>query len=179
MKFNYLLMLAFALLAVGCNKENGDIPTSGEATLSSKLYFNEKTQGYYTKGFSFSKGRVVNYERFVTQADLVVRPLENTSIIGAYMESPDNDQAFKLKGEFDNAQDAGDFFNELKLINENVFIIWANPLNENEVYAIQTTDQKYAKIWITKIELFNGPEEGYVEVTFQWQFQPDGTRVFE
>jgi hypothetical protein len=172
-------LLAFVLLVAGCNKENGNIPTSGEATLSSKLYFNEETQNYYTKGFSFSKGKVVNYERFVSQADLVAQPLWNTNIVGAYLESPDNDNAFKLKGEFDNAQDAANFFDELKLVNDNVFTVWANPLNENEVYVVQTGDLKYAKIWIKKIELFNGPDEGYVEVTFQWQYQPDGTRVFE
>jgi len=179
MKKLSIVLFIIPVFLAGCDKENGMIPTSGEATLDSRLYFNEKTQNYYTKGFSFAKGKVVNYERFVSAADILVRPLEDTEIVGVYMESPDNDEAFKRMEQFDLAEDAAAFFNNLKLITVTLFDYWANPIGENEIYAFQTIDQKYAKIWIKTIEIFNDLPDSYVQVTFQWEYQPDGTKVFD
>ena len=173
--------LILLLFAVSCKKE-GEIPTSGESRINSKLYFNSETQNYYSKGFRFSTGSLVKYEPFTAGVvpDLIIQPPPNLdTIIGAVLESPNNDDAFKQLGEFGNAQDAADFFESLDDLGTQTYTFWANPILPNEVWGIQTYDKKYAKIWIRSLDIKEDKDGNqYVEVLFRWAYQSDGTTVF-
>jgi len=178
MKPTSVLLMAGLLVLASCRKDGGEIPTSGIATMDSRLYFNDKTQNYFLYGFDFEKGKTVKYEFMVSGAgtDLVLSPL--AGIDGGYFTSPGNDEAFYMAESFDNPQAAQDYYTGLTLFAAPAFTEWANPLLANQVWIIRTLEDRYAKIWIQSVETRNDTEGDYVQVTFAWTFQPDGSTTF-
>lgn len=181
MRKYWLLVFIIVWISTGCKKE-AEIPTSGDNSINSKLYFNSETQNYYSKGFRFSTGGLVRYEPFTpgTVPDLVIQPLENLdTITGAVLVSPNNDNAFSQLGEFGSAEDAADFFSGLDDLGNNTYTFWANPILPNDVWGIQTYDKNYAKIWIKSIDIKTDKDGNqYVEATFRWEYQSNGTTQF-
>jgi len=170
------------LMVASCSKKDEPVPVSGTVTLDSRMYFNSETQNYYMYGFDFDLANKVKYERMVSGAgtDLVLSALPGVGEgpEGGYFTSPHNEEAFYLAGSFGSSEDAGDFYHSLQSFALPVFDEWANPVLPDQVWIIQTKEMTYAKLWIRSVEVAGPSGDEYVECSFEWTYQPDGSMFF-
>ena len=100
-------------------------------------------------------------------------------ITGAYLESPDNLEAFSLAGDFENASLAETFYNEYSEVQETDYTAITDSVKSNQVWVIKTRAGNYAKILTTGLAFCEeGALGSYVELGFRWEFQPEGSKIF-
>jgi len=163
-----------------CSKDGNEPDYEGEIILSSEKV--KMGEIYNTVGFSFEKEKNVPYP-ITTDVipDLVVTHLIDLddNVIVTFT-SPKNQEAFYLNQTFSSANEAKIWFDNYSEAPESGYLPLADSVQINQVWTIQTIDKKYAKLLIKKIVLMSdNPVANYVNVTVDYKYQPDGTRIFD
>lgn len=164
---------------VACEKGDNNNKNTGEVILTSERIL---TDTYRSVGFSFREGKNVPFPAIGgIVPDIVVindTDIEN-NITDAIFTCPNNLLAFHLEGSFNSLPEALARFNEYKEVTAEDFSALANPVINYQVWTVQTTEQKFAKIVIKNIQIkTDSPVSDYIEVTVEYQYQPDGTKIF-
>ena len=170
-----LIMLMW--ICFSCEKKT-DPQYNGEFVLSSELLLSGQTYSYY--GFTFEDGQISIYPpNSSVQPDLAaVHLLVNQDSVSVVLQSSNQIDAFHKNGTFPNAADAEAYFNNYSEVTAQGFQPQAENIEVNQVWTVQTTAKKFAKIWIKGIQARTGSISDYVEITIKYQFQPDGTKIF-
>jgi hypothetical protein len=181
--FKFLLVIIFLFLSViSCKKNSTEISpvlTSGRATLNSNVENNK------IHGFSFSNGEVIsmpNSEGIIPDMILAVQ-ISNSDVIGVFFGSVELRPSFHLISWVSTEDSAQTIFNNLMEIPDTTFQDLAIPVKKNQVWAVKSHENKYAKLLIIQTIAFNDSTNldaitPYGEATFDWEFQPNGSRVF-
>jgi hypothetical protein len=160
---------------MGCDSTEPDISDSDQIKLSNK-----------SNGFSFSKGLIIPISDTATVPDIQVyaNRIGNT-IIGVNLFSPGNERSnFLLIDESNNSDSALIFYNNLNEVPDSNYADTNISIKENQIWAVKTGDDKYAKILIrstdSRIDSTSEPVIifFYAEVIFKWKYQPNGSRFF-
>jgi len=171
--FLLALFIPMVLYLSGCGDENsGDIPTVGIDTLSSDVEWSGGVPLF--QGFDFSEARVRYADEALleTSLDLSLEVLTAGNIAtGA---------AFTLYGD-------RPFINDMGLVNledvqeapETGYVSYLINIIAGHTYCVVTADGNYAKFFIMDMDWGNyGGGIAFAWIKFQWQYQPDGGRVF-
>jgi hypothetical protein len=176
-----LTLMIIMTVGLSCNKSEETVKYEGEAIISSEI-IEESVNMYIVYGFSFEKGENIPY--YLTSnspPDIIVTKLENLqgdSITGAILNSPNNYEAFYLDLEASSYSDARAWFENYNEVTATNFVPMADSVKLFQVWTMQTTAGKFAKLLIKKIDIIPGTPMNYVEVTVDYEYQPDGTRIF-
>ena len=169
------------IILIGCEKDNGEVEYIGETIFSSEKVLTGEF--YIIYGYSFEKGDFLPFPSTGgDQPDIVVidNTDNNNNIIGAVLISPGNQKAFRLNGSFNTAETAGSFFNSYLAVTDSIFTELAENVALNQVWTVQTTANKYAKLLIKDVVVRQGyPGSDYIEVRVGYHYQPDGSRSFK
>ncbi len=184
MKANFIISIMFStVLWFGC--EGGDTgprvpPTSGTVTLDSRYINNQAS------GFSFDQATIVKFPNSSnTLPDLTLLVLVSSQgVSGTFFCRPDSlVPSFQLLSRFKSLDSARSYFQSLSEIPDTSYEDLALPLEVAEIWAVKTRRDTYAKILITETIAYadsSNPSSPtpYGEATFDWAYQPNGTRVF-
>ncbi len=163
-------------ICFSCEKKE-DPKYSGEFILSSELLQSGQSYSYY--GFSFEDGQVKVYPPGTSiQSDLAAIHLIFNQDISVTLQNSNIVDAFHKNGDFASTDAAEAFFNGYSEVTAQGFQPQAENVEVNQVWTVQTTAKKFAKIWIKDIQARTGSISDYVEITIKYQFQPDGTKIF-
>ncbi len=170
------------MILIGCEKDDGRVEYIGEKVFSSEKILTGEF--YIIYGYSFEKGDFLPFPSAGgTLPDIVVidNTDNNNNIIGAVLSSPDNQEAFHLNGLFNTAETAGSFFNSYEEVTDSVFTELAENITHNQVWTVQTTANKYAKLIIKEVVVRQDKPAAsdYIEVRVGYHYQPDGSRSFK
>jgi hypothetical protein len=168
-------LLTLTLFLIGCDSTEPNISEADQIKLSNK-----------SNGFSFSKGLVIPQSDSVTVPDIeVYANRSGNTIIGVNLfSSGDVRSSFLMVAEFNNSDSALTFFNKLTEVPDSNYSDAHISIQQNQIWAIKTGDNKYAKILIrsTDSRIESTSEPGiiffYAEVLFKWKYQPNGGRYF-
>ena len=162
-------MVVMMLFFSGCGPKNdGEIPTFGQDTLSSDGRINGNL--VETQGFDFSEGRI-RYDiptPLGTILDIIIQPMAGSGQPELYM--PGNIPAYYDMGPIQ--------LQDILEAPENGYIPQVT-LVQGFSYCIVTSEQKYAKINIADIDYGSrGDGVPYAWIRFDWVYQKDGGRAF-
>jgi len=179
MKNKLVILVSCILLISGCEKNDNNVKYEGEAVFTSEKI--KSGDIYLVYGFSFEKGENILYTLTTHPVpDILVTnetDVEN-NIIGAVLNCPDNEKAFHLNDSFSTVADAETFFNSYLEMVDSVFYPLAENIQENQIWTIQTSSKKFAKILIREISVKTSPVSAYVDIKVRYKYQPDGSRSF-
>ena len=169
------------LIAGGsCDNEEDKVKYKGEAIFSSEKIQNGDI--YIVYGFSFEKGENIPFTLTSgSPPDIIVSNLTDVqnNITGAVLNSPDNEEAFSLNRIDDNYAEAKEWFDSYSEVTVTDFNPLVDSVELYQVWTIQTAAGKFAKILIKDIEIItNSSVQDYIEITVDYEYQPDGTRIF-
>jgi hypothetical protein len=175
-----LILLPILITGGSCDNKEDKVKYKGEAIFSS-----EKTQNgdiYIVYGFLFEKGENIPYTLTSgSPPDIIVSNLTDVqnNITGAVLNSPDNEEAFSLNRIDDNYAEAKEWFDSYSEVTVTDFNPLVDSVELYQVWTIQTAAGKFAKILIKDIEIItNSSVQDYIEITVDYEYQPDGTRIF-
>jgi len=175
-----LILLSVFIIAVSCNEDDDNVKYQGEIILSS-----EKVQNgdiYIVYGFSFEKGKDVPYTLTGgSPPDIIVSNLTDVlnNITGAVLNSPDNIEAFYLNLKGTSYTETKNWYDSYLEVTATDFEALSDSVELYQVWTVQTAAGKFAKLLIKKIEIITGnPVQDYVEITVDYEYQPDGSRTF-
>lgn len=164
----------------------------GTATISDSAIYFSQTQSYRSlREFSFARSSVVPFlgNMFDTSCDLIATFMVNgqTNTARSLLLSPGdtlNRPPFYLICFSSSSQDAATAFQNLMVAPESGYVIVADTILTNQVWVIQTQSRKFAKILIRAVTFtpltVQAPSDTFsTEVTFEWVFQPNGSRSFK
>jgi len=172
-KIAFIALFCSVLLA--CSR-NDVTPLSGEVTISNEVFLSDT---YYSYGFNFalaSKVTTMNDPRpdITVEYGLPEGETQETGYFAANTYQP----SFNLYGEYSTLQEALTAFNSLRSFGTRVWSDSGIPLAGNQVWLIRTGSGTYAKIIITTLTTDTGTSPAFIECTFRWVYQPDGTETF-
>lgn len=175
MRLTARVIMILLLTATACGGEK-DIPLTGTVTLTNELY---EPVPYYSLGFLFSVADRVSTNSF-PGPDVTVESgiLEGGSAEEAFLSANTLEPSFYLVGTFNTESEAVDSFNTLTAFSVSTWQDFGSPLDNNQVWIIRTRDEKYAKLRIINVLLDTGQTPDFASCTFEWVFQPDGTKTF-
>ncbi len=172
-----VVMVVLAVLTgicISCEKKE-DPKYSGEFMLSSELLLSGQSYSYY--GFTFEDGQISIFPpNSSVQPDLAA--IYNDFNQDITLQSSNQVDAFHKNGTFSNAADAEAYFNNYSEVTAQGFQPQADSIEVNQVWTVQTTAEKFAKIWIKDIQARTGSLSDYVDITIKYQYQPDGSKIF-
>lgn len=170
-----LLLLASIILLPGCRKKDKD-PYHGIDTIDNTLY---GSQPYFAYGFSFEEGGIASTLEF-PPPDITIHVNVDISgsITGKYILTPNLVESFALSAEFSTPGEATDYFNSLTETGTPVWKDSAEAVEENQVWLFRTRKDNYVKFRIIEIKTDNSQSPPYIEMTFEWRIQPDGSTTF-
>ena len=106
------------------------------------------------------------------------------TILGVFLSSPDFPRpTFRLLRQYNVLDSAVVFYQSLSQLPDTTYTDLAIPTRANQVWAVTTRENKFAKILIRNTIAYadssttNAPTP-FGEATFDWTFQPNGTRQF-
>lgn len=174
-----IIILLLPVLIVACRSSRPD--TRGVITLSSRIL--PSGQAYYAMGFSFATASKMRTDAKVFP-DIVLRDETDASgdITNVFFEGAPgfSYMPFSYHGSYADEDAASEAFLALRKP-EALSYVWqqmAKPLMGNQIWLFRTSDEKYAKLRIIRIEKFRGDIAPWAECTFEWVFQPDGSFSF-
>jgi hypothetical protein len=172
------LLIILVWVFSSCEKKT-EPKYSGEFLLSSELMQSGQSYSYY--GFTFEDGKISVYPpNSSLQPDLAAIHLIFNQNITITLESSNKLDAFYNNGDFPNSSEAEAYYNNYTEVTADVldFQDIALDIQINQVWTIQTAGEKFAKIWIKDMQTKTGPLSDYVELTIQYHYQPDGSKIF-
>jgi hypothetical protein len=184
------LLLTFIIC--GC-EDTGVVPQSalpsGTVTLADTMI--ELMQGGMSGiGFRFAEGHRIRYTDWNgwDSCDVIAgpHPYWSSLTVGAYLFRPGDTlltQGFCFVSSAANQQAAVNQFQNLLVAPDTGYQLAVDPVKPNEVWVFQTTDRKFAKLLIREVEAkagsgANWSDTLYTSVTFDWVFQPNGSKRF-
>jgi len=169
------IVLIIALFIVSCDKDP-ESRYSGEFTIDNTLY---GLGPYYAIGFSFEEGKTLQTIG-TPQPDITVHAKTDAqgSVSGAYLDTPNLKESYALAGDFNSAEDAGNYYDNLLEVGNYTWLLFADDISEHQVYVFKTRNDNYVKFRIKDLVLQDIDDEAFVEVTIEWRIQPDGSTTF-
>lgn len=179
----FFIIGSLVVIWSGCDKSTGPslVPTSGTITINSKFVNNQTT------GFSFSQASSVSFpnsQGILPDVMVLVQIDAGGSILGVYLSAPDFPRpTFRLLRQYNVLDSAVVFYQSLSQLPDTTYTDLAIPTRVNQVWAVKTRENKFAKILVRNIIAYadssttNAPTP-FGEATFDWTFQPNGTRQF-
>jgi hypothetical protein len=177
-------VLLLSLFVFSCEKElteiSNIIPTAGEVKITSEL-----NNGQIV-GFSFSHAEIITYsnsQSLIPDIIVMVQLNQLGNPMGVFLSSINLKPTFCFKYWSSSMDSSLIYFDNLLTISDTTFTDLALPIQEAQVWAINTHDDKSAKILIKNFLAYNDSTDinnitPYGEVTFQWEYQPDGGNSF-
>ena len=173
-----ILLATMVLICTSCDKTDGDPKFSGEIILSSEIL--QSGQDYAFYGFSFETGKISIYSLTGSATpDLALTHVELQDSVNIVITSSNDLDAFYKNGIFSNATEAEAYFNNYTEVITSDFQAIARNIKENQVWTVQTVSKRFAKIRIKEITVNTGSLTDYVDIRMQYQYQPDGSRIFD
>ena len=173
MKRLFVLIVLISIVLYGCKKDENP-SLSGTVTIDNKIY---QSTTYYAYGFSFSKAiKVSTLDTPGPDVTLFVITGSPENRL-TFQVSNLNPSFYKL-GDYPDAQSASAAFDNLTTVGNYQWTEMADPISANQVWVYRAGTETYAKIRI--ISTVNEPRDGlpYGECTFEWVYQPDGSKTF-
>jgi len=179
-----VLMISLQLIISCNNTEPKPIPTSGIINIDSRVFIGSGS--YFSNCFSFSQGELIEYpnsQDIIPDINVLVHQSDGGQILGVYFASPDLFESFSKVYFTNSADSAKIYYDSILEIQDSVFTQLAIPVTSNEIWVIKTRDNRFGKILILETTAYNDSSTSatptpYGEVTFEWVFQPDGSRQF-
>ena len=169
-----LSLLALMLMLSACQKEKQT--NSGTVTIDNMLVPSGQT--YAVFGFSFELGKIIsNLE--VPGPDITVHLRTDISgVTGKYFDSDNYSDSFALAGEYETEAEAKAAFNNLPEVGSPVWQQTAEDIEEHQLWLFKTSEDNYVKFRISGLEINEMMDPPFIQVSFQWQIQPDGSTSF-
>jgi hypothetical protein len=169
MKRLFVLIVLISIVLSGCNKDE-TASLSGTATIDNKIY---QSTTYYAYGFSFSKAKKVStLDTPGPDVTLFVIAERLT-----FQVSNLNPSFYKL-GDYPDAQSASAAFDNLTTVGNYQWTEMADPILANQVWVYRAGTETYAKMRIISIVNEIRDELPFGGCTFEWVYQPDGSKTF-
>lgn len=178
MKYPALLILLLFIAFPGCKKEEKPV-YSGIMTISNKRVGESPT--YYIEGFHVTIGKKVpdlnnqtDIISVLSDYDVNFNPLRIFFITNNYKNS------FFRYGEYADSQAAENAFDALTQFAEPQWSETGDSVRVNQIWLYRTSSSSYAKLRIinTILEKRADMQDPYAECTFEWVYQPDGSKTF-
>ena len=158
---------------MGCDSTEPEIETNSDiATIDQN-----------NAGFSFSHGKSVaipNNENIIPDFLIAAHTDENGNVLGVFFGAESYRPAFCFVKECSQPDSALTYFNNLLEVPDSNYLELALPVNPNQIWAVKTSENKYAKILILDTEAkFDSVALNYKTIAkFKWKFQTNGSRTF-
>ena len=179
--YKHIIILLSILVCTGsCNDKEETVQYKGEAIFSSEKF--QDGDIYIVYGFSFEKGENIPYTLISgSSPDIIVSNLTDVQnkITGAVLNSPDNEEAFYFNGKGANYKEAKEWFDNYDEVTATDFIALVDSVELYQIWTVQTAAGKFAKILVKNIDVITDSRiQDYIEITVDYEYQPDGTRIF-
>ncbi len=175
-----LILFLFLMISASCDDKEETVKYQGTIVLSSEKI--QEGDIYIVYGYSFEKGKNVPFTLVGgSKPDIIVSNLTDVmnNIKGAVLNSPDNEEAFYLNTTWTTYNEAKDWFDSYGEVTATNFKAISDSIELYQVWTIQTAAGKYAKLLIREINIVTGiSSEDYIDITVDFEYQPDGTRIF-
>jgi hypothetical protein len=170
----YLIILLLFSILPGCKKSD-TTRTSGIDTIDNIVYQNSTS--YYSLGFSFNLAKQIS-NLLNPGPDITLLIIDDTPANRLTLQNDNLADSFFKVGDFQDEASAISAFKGLKSVNVPVWQPTADPINANQVWIYRSGIGNYTKFRIvsTKNEIRSGTPYG--ECTFEWVYQPDGSKTF-
>ena len=176
LKISPVVIFLVALLYGACNKDEGR-SLSGTDTINNILVLSGDRYAVY--GFSFEEGRVIsNLEPPGPDINIFLQTDAGGNVTGKYLDSDNLVESFSFDGQYLDAGEAGTAFASLLDIGTRTWQQAAWDLEENQVWLFKTIEGNYVKFRTIDIVVDEDREPPFVELTFEWRIQPDGSTSF-
>ncbi len=170
-----LLVIFFFVSALsGCKKEEQRF--SGTDTIDNILVPSGQTFAIF--GFSFEQGEVISNLEPPGPDVTIHLETDIGGVIGKYFGTVNLVESFALEGEYQGATEAKTAFNNLLEVGTRTWQPAAWDVEENQVWLFKTSEGNYVKFRIIEIQVDEQQDPPYIEVTFEWRIQPDGSDIF-
>jgi hypothetical protein len=176
MKRICLIIFIIPFMVSCCKKENGP-SNSGTVTINNEL---SGSGPYYAKGFSVKTGEVIT---FINPPNDVISIQEddlNMVVRQLFFSCENYNNSFSIYGDYADATTAKTTFDNLRTFTDTTWTASGDSVVPNQIWLFRTSDLKYAKIRVISIfsEIRAGMPFPYAECSFEWTYQPDGTKIF-
>jgi len=181
MKGRVVLLAVLILASAGCKMFRGP-DKKGEYRLSSEKFLAES---YYLFGYSYEDSEFYRYPfekdpvpDIINEGYRVLQGDETIELPG--FTTPGRMNGFALIGEFDNLEDAEDYYKDYKSVDDGLqYSVESEIVEAYQVWIQKTSTGNYVKLLVREAESLEG-EEGnkYSEVLIEYTYQPDGSRDF-
>ncbi len=181
MKGRVVLLAVLILASAGCKMFRGP-DRKGEYRLSSEKFL---VESYYLFGYAYEDSEFYRYPfekdpvpDIINEGYRVLQGDETIELPG--FTTPGRMNGFALIGEFDNLEDAEDFYKDYKTVDDGLqFVVESDIVEAYEVWIQKTSSGNYVKLLVKEAESLEG-EEGnkYSEVLIEYTYQPNGSRDF-
>jgi hypothetical protein len=175
-----IIFLSILICTVSCNDKEETVQYKGEAIFSSEKFQNGDI--YIVYGFSFEKGENIPYTLTTTKIpDIIVSNLTDVQnkVTGAVLNSPENEEAFYSNGKGATYNEAKEWFDNYNEVTATDFIALVDSVELYQIWTVQTAAGKFAKILVKDINIItNSRIQDFIEITVDYEYQPDGTRIF-
>jgi hypothetical protein len=188
------VVVVLALFLVGCDQSTfapvSELPY-GTATITSYQVIQSPFLYSYSvqTGFDFSRGRTVSYSlpSIDTTCDMITSSyMHEPPITVTYLWSPGDTlyrRAFRFISQHSTPENAEAAFRSLLVGPDSGYDVDATLTGPNAIWIFQSTELKFAKILIRNISVVTGTGQHvsdtlYTRVTFDWVYQPNGTKSF-
>ncbi len=181
MKGRVVLLAVLILASAGCKMFRGP-DKKGEYRLSSEKFLAES---YYLFGYSYEDSEFYRYPfekdpvpDIINEGYRVLQGDETIELPG--FTTPGRMNGFALIGEFDNLEDAEDYYKDYKSVDDGLqYSVESEIVEAYQVWIQKTSTGNYVKLLVREAESLEG-EEGnkYSEVLIEYTYQPNGSRDF-
>ncbi len=170
-KITGILFLSILILS-GCKKNHG--PTlSGTVTIDNVLY---GTGPYYALGFSFTSAKKVS--TLSSPLDVITINAYPGDFNKTFFYDENFDNSFFLYGSYADATAATLAFKNLTTFNVTLWKATGDGVKADQIWLFRTSNSTYVKFRIISTigEVRNNIP--FVQCTFEWVHQPDGSLTF-
>lgn len=181
MRYRYVLLLALILTSAGCKMLFGPDKT-GEFRLSTEEFL---ADSYYVFGYSYEDSEFYRYRYekdplpdIINEGTRVLQGNETVKL--SSFHTPGETNGFALVGEFENLDDAKDFYKDYKRVEEGLQLSVVSGIVEAyQVWVQQTSAGNYVKLLVKEVNSLEGDEGNkYSEAHLDYTYQPNGSRDF-
>jgi hypothetical protein len=172
MKRIYLISAFVLVTMAGCKKDNGP-RLSGTDTIDNKLY---GTTAYYAYGFSIPTGSKVS--TLNSPIDVFTINAFPGNFNKTYFDAQNFSNSFYRYGVYPDAATASQAFINLTTFSVSGWKATGDSVKANQIWLFKTSSETYAKFRIISTVGEVRDIIPYVECTFEWVHQPNGTLTF-
>jgi hypothetical protein len=159
----------------GCKKDKAT-PNSGTITINNEL---TGSGPYYATGFSVPTGRVVSFINSPLDVITIQEDHDiNMNVRQLLFVCENSNNSFFKYGEYTDGASAKTAFDNLKAFTADLWTATGDTVRANQIWLFRTFYVKYAKFRVISTATGPGTVYPHVECTFEWVFQPDGTKIF-